>query len=346
MVSPEVLPDGRVTFRISAPDAKQVRLHCEGIKETDLQKDEKGVWSFTSQTLEPDFYGYTFQVDGCRVIDPSNPSFKYNLLNTESQVHVPGPASLPWELNDVPHGQLHRHFYHSKAAEDDREFFVYTPPGYDAKGSKRYPVLYLLHGYSDDASGWTAVGRANVIMDNLIARKQAKPMIVVMPLGYGTMEIVRAGWGRVRSPDLWEQNQTRFREALLNEVMPQAENAYHILPDANSHALAGLSMGGAESLRVGLNTLDRFAWIGSFSAGGVGGDFAATFPGLDEKANKRLRLLWIACGREDGLFGANQSLEKWLQSKGVHHSWTATPGAHAWPVWRRNLATFAPLLFQ
>jgi enterochelin esterase family protein len=346
IVSPEVLPDKRVTFRLLAPDAKQVRLRWEGFEKADLQKDEKGVWSFTSQPVEPDYYAYVFEVDGCQVVDPNNWLFKHTLLTTESQLHVPGPASLPWELNDVPHGQLHRYFYHSKVGGDDREFFVYTPPGYDAKSSKRYPVLYLLHGYSDDASGWSTLGRANVILDNLIARKQAKPMIVVMPLGYGALEIIRNGWPAARKPGAWEQNLVRFQETLLNEVMPQAEKAYRILPDAGSHAVAGLSMGGAEALRVGLTTLDRFAWIGSFSAGGVGDDFATVFPGLDEKANSRLRLLWMACGREDNLFAPNQNLEQWLQSKGVHHSWNATPGAHIWPVWRRNLARFAPLLFQ
>src|SRR5262249_38174242 len=146
----------------------------------------------------------------------------------DSQVHVPGPRELPWEINDVPHGQLHRHFYKSNVAGDERDFIVYTPPGYDPTSRKRYPVLYLLHGYSDETSAWTSVGRADWILDNLISGHQATPMIGVMPLGYGTMDIVRAGWGRVRDPELWRRNVEGFRETLLGEVMPQAERLYRI----------------------------------------------------------------------------------------------------------------------
>ena len=166
LFSPEVQADGRVTFRLKAPNAKEVKVQCESLGALNMQKDDQGVWSFTTSRLEPDYYGYSFMVDGLRTIDLNNPLMKYNLLNTESQVHVPGPASLPWEVNDVPHGVLHRHFYKSAAADDERAYFVYTPPGYKASGGKGYPVLYLLHGYSDDASGWWSVGQANVIMDN------------------------------------------------------------------------------------------------------------------------------------------------------------------------------------
>src|ERR1035438_5706238 len=193
LVSPEVASDGRVTFRLKAPEAREVQVQCEGVKGTKLLKDDLGVWSLTTEALDPDIYAYSFVVDGVHMTDPANPLLKYNLLNTVSQVHVPGPQSLPWEINDVPRGTLHHHFYKSNAAADERDFWVYTPPGYDPKARMRYPVLYLLHGYSDDASAWSSVGLANVILDNLIARRQAKPMIIVMPLGYGTMEILEAG---------------------------------------------------------------------------------------------------------------------------------------------------------
>jgi len=345
-VSPQVLADGRVTFRLRAPQAKTVEVHCEGVKGATMQKDDQGVWSLTSESLEPDVYAYSFAVDGVHAIDSSNPLLKYNLLNTDSQVHVPGPGSLPWELNDTPHGQLHRHFYHSAIAGDDRDFVVYTPPGYDPASRKRYPALYLLHGYSDETSAWTSVGLANVILDNLIARKQAKPMIIVMPLGYGTMDVVRAGWGGVRREDLWQTNMERFRDTLLREVIPQAEKAYRIATDADSRAVAGLSMGGSESLMVGLNALDRFAYVGAFSAGGLRSDYSGVFPALDEKANRRLRLLWIGCGEQDGLLAGNQALSQWLKTKGIQHTWVQTPGQHSFRVWRRYLADFAPLLFQ
>ena len=345
-VSPEVQSDGRLTFRLRAPEARDVQVHCEGVKASQMQKDGQGVWSLTTEPLEPDVYAYSFTIDGVRSIDPNNPLLKYNLLNTDSQVRVPGPASLPWEINDVPRGQLHRHFYRSAVAGDDRDFFVYTPPGYDPAFGRRYPVLCLLHGYSDDASAWTGVGLAHVILDNLIARKQAKAMLVVMPLGYGSMEVVRAGWGGLRRGDLWQQNMDKFRETLLHEVMPQVEKAYRVLPGPRSRAIAGLSMGGTESLLVGLNAPERFAWIGAFSSGGLGTNLAAQFPALDEKANSQLRLLWLGCGEQDGLLAANQQLSQWLKSKGIRHTWVQTPGQHSFRLWRRYLADFTPLLFQ
>ncbi len=344
--SPDVQADGRVTFRLWAPNAKDVQLHCEGVKNTAMQKDEHGAWTFTTDPLAPDIYAYSFSVDGLHLIDPSNPLMKYNLLNTESEVHVPGPKSLLWEINDVPHGTLHRHFYHSAVAGDDRDFIVYTPPGYEAAARTRYPVLYLLHGYSDDATAWSAVGRANVILDNLIARGQAKPMIIVMPLGYGTMDVVKGGWSGVRDPGLWQRNMDKFTEALLDEVMPQVEKSYRISEDRQSHAIAGLSMGGTESLVTGLNHLDRFAWVGAFSSGGLNTNYAAQFPALDSKANDKLRLLWIACGKDDRLLESNQQFCGWLKSENIRYTWTESAGAHSFLVWRRDLGEFAPLLFQ
>jgi len=344
--SHDVQPDGRVTFRLKAPNAKEVQVQCESLQAAKMQKDDQGVWSFTTDPLEPDYYGYSFVVDGLRTIDLNNPLMKYNLLGTESEVHVPGPASLPWEVNDVPHGIVHRHFYKSAAAGDERAYFVYTPPGYNASGWKRYPVLYLLHGYSDDATAWWSVGQANIILDNLLARGQAKPMVVVMPLGYGTMEIVHRGWSRVREPELWRRNVDQFRATLLDEVLPQVEKAYHVSTHRKDRAIAGLSMGGSESLTIGLNTLDRFAWIGAFSSGGVNTNYAAQFPKLDARANNRLRLLWISCGKDDKLVEANRKFVEWLESKDLHHTWTEVPGVHSWRVWRRNLADFVPLLFR
>jgi enterochelin esterase family protein len=171
-------------------------------------------------------------------------------------------------------------------------------------------------------------------------------MLIVMPLGYGAPEIVSRTGPNLRSPDLRKQNYDKFREALFTEVIPAVETAYRIDKDRRARAIAGLSMGGAESLYVGLNALDRFAWIGSFSAGAIGDDFDQTFPSLDSKANSRLRLLWIACGTEDRLIDVNRTFREWLKSKSVEHAAIETPGLHSWRVWRRNLASFAPLLFQ
>ena len=347
IVSPEVSTDLRVTFRFRDPNAKEVVVALEGReKPLAMQKDDQGLWSVTTEPLVPDYYGYSFVADSVALIDPSNHLMKPNLLFTQSMVHVPGSAALPWEVNDVPHGEVHHHFFKSAIVGDYRDFCVYTPPDYNPRARKKYPVLYLLHGYSDDASAWTAVGQANVILDTLIARGKVKPMLVVMPLGYGDLEMLARGFGAFRDQDLRQRNFNRFRDSLLNEVMPAVEHGYHVSKKRQDRAIAGLSMGGAESLFVGLNNLDRFAWVGAFSSGGLSDDFNKDFPGLDSSANAQLRALWISCGKEDRLLEFNQKLRAWLQSKGVQFTPIETPGMHTWMVWRRNLANFASLLFQ
>jgi enterochelin esterase-like enzyme len=347
VISPEVHSDNRVTFRFRAPNPKQVELSLEGAPNPfPMQKDDEGVWSITTDPLQPDFYGYNFVSDGVHLIDPSNPLLKPNLLNTENQVHVPGPTSLPWELNDVPHGEIHHHFYKSNVVGDQRDFYVYTPPNYNPKARQTYPVLYLLHGFSDDASGWTAVGRAHVILDNLIAEGKAKPMLIVMPLGYGAPAMLNLGFGAFRHTEIRDENFSKFREALLTEVIPRVEAAYLVTKDRNARAIAGLSMGGSESLLTGLNSLDKFAWIGAFSSGGIPEDFDKDFPSLDASAAKQVRLLWVACGTDDHLIDINRNFREWLKSRNIPHTDIEAPGAHTWMVWRRNLAAFAPLLFR
>ena len=347
VVSPEVHSDNRVTFRLRAPNAKEVSVSIEGTtKPTPMQKDDQSTWSFTSDPLTPDFYGYSFIVDGVNNFDPSNHAVKPNFLHRASEVHVPGSASLTWETNDVPHGEIHHHFYKSAVVGDHRDYYVYTPPGYDPAGKQTYPVLYLLHGYSDDASAWTAVGRANVILDNLIAQGKAKPMLIVMTLGYGEPKILEPNSGGFRDRSLTDRNFSRFREALLTEVIPRIESEYRAQKDRNSRAIAGLSMGGAESLLTGLNTLEKFAWIGAFSSGGFSPEFDKEFPALDANSGKQIKLLWIACGTEDHLIDINRDLRKWLASKSIPHTDMETPGMHTWMVWRRNLTDFAQLLFR
>ncbi len=346
IVSPEVAADDHVTFRFRGPNDKEVQLSVEGSKPAPMQQDDQGVWSITIGPLDPDFYGYSFIADGVPLIDPSNWMMKPNFLFKQSEVHVPGPPSLPWEVNDIPHGEIHHHFYRSGVVGDERDYFVYTPPAYNPRAKAKYPVLYLLHGFSDDASGWSAVGRANVILDNLIAQGKAKPMLVVMPLGYGAPEILKKGFAGFDDTVLRDRNFEKFREALLTEVIPQVEREYRVSTDRNDRAIGGLSMGGSESLLTGLNNLDKFAWIGAFSSGGLPADFAADFPSLNASANTRLHLLWVACGTDDGLIGLNRNFRDWLKSKDINHVDIETAGAHTWMVWRRNLSNFAPLLFR
>jgi enterochelin esterase family protein len=244
---------------------------------------------------------------------------------------------------------IHRHHYKSNVIGDDRDFLVYTPPGYDAAGRKKYPVLYLLHGFSDAEGAWIDVGRANVILDNLIARGQAKPMLIVMPLGYGNNQILAGGWQHVRTTG-WEQIRddsfAKFHDALFDEVMPMVEKSYRASTDRTARAIAGLSMGGEQALRFGLGAPERFAWVGAFSSGGLDTDFDERFPTVNKKINGQIHLLWVGCGKDDGLFPSNQKFEQWLTSKGIVHTWVETPGRHSFVLWRRYLAEFAPQLFQ
>ena len=347
VVSPEVHADRSVTFRLRAPNNKEVSVSIEGVpKPIDMQKDDKGVWSVTTDPMAPDYYGYSFVADGVNMFDPSNHAVKPNFLYRASEVHVPGAASASWEVAAVPHGEIHHHFYKSGVVGDDRGYYVYTPPGYDPRGKQAYPVLYLLHGFSDDASAWTAVGRANVILDNLIAQSKAKPMLVVMPLGYGAPEVLLPNSGVFRDRSLTDRNFDKFREALITEVIPRVEEEYSVTKDRNSRAIAGLSMGGSESLLTGLNNLDKFGWIGAFSTGGITEEFDKEFPAVNPKSTENLHLLWIACGTDDRLIDINRKVRAWLASKNIKHVDIETPGYHTWMVWRRNLTEFSSLIFH
>ncbi len=359
--SPEVSADGKVTVRLRAPNAKEVFVTGLG-QRLALEKDEQGVWSVTTGALKPDIYTYSFSVDGATFNDPGNSLFKTSYGSAgQSMVHVPGPG--PWEPADGPRGTVSHHFYKSALVGDNRDYYVYTPPNYDANRKEPYPVLYLLHGLGDDAAAWLNVGAANVILDNLINQGKAKPMMMVNTLGYGTPEGPRSAMGATMIPT--------FARALVEEVMPQVEKAYRVTKDRNQRAIAGLSMGGAESLYTGLHNLDKFAYIGSFSGafvmwpranppapstdggrgrGGVpmeAADFDKNFPGLTAKAASQLKLLWIACGLDDGLNNVNRQFKSWLKSKDIPFTDLEIPGyAHVWPLWRLNLAELAPLLFQ
>jgi enterochelin esterase-like enzyme len=342
-VSPEIHADGSVTLRLRAPNAQKVDLVLEGAV-TPMQRDAEGLWSTTTAVLSPEIYAYRFVVDGTPILDPRNTDVRDNLLSLTSNLTVPGTPPEPWELQSIPHGIVEHHFYTSQVVlglpNGQSDYYVYTPPGYSAKAHRSYPVLYLLHGYSDAADGWSSVGKANFILDSLIASGKAKPMIVVMTLGYGNMAVLKPG----RTPALSEQNYDLYEKALLSEVIPQIEANYHVSKKREDRAIAGLSMGGHESLLIGLSHPELFAWVGTFSAG-VNATFLAQLPSLTaQKAN--FRLLWMACGVDDALLKPNQAVIAALKAKGLPVIAIETPGHHQWPVWRDNLIHFAPLLFQ
>jgi enterochelin esterase-like enzyme len=350
--SPQVDAEGNATFTLAMPNAAKVELHLEGVRDPiPMMKSTDGAWTVTVPKLAPEYYGYEYMVDGTSVIDPHNITVKTSFLHNQSVFLVPGQPPMPWETADVPHGEVHHHFYYSKIVGINSEYFVYTPPGFDAKSGEKYPVLYLLHGYSDDPSAWTAMGKANVILDNLIAQGKAKPMIVVMPLGYGTMDMITKGWAVWRDPETTARNFRDYARVLYEEVMPQVKAQYPLSDKREEHAIAGLSMGGAETLLVGLNHTDDFAYIGAFSAGGINADnvgplFPAITPQTGPQIQSKLKVFWVACGMEDGLYPANQKFIAWFREQGMQPTAISTPGMHTWMVWRNNLNNFAPLLFQ
>ena len=343
IISPEVHSDRRLTLRLRAPNAKEVLVAGQVTpKPSPLSKDEQGVWSVTLGPLDPDIYGYSFRVDGLPVTDPSNPFLQTGIRSYSSAVIIPGDTPTAWDVRAVPHGSIHRHNYDSKVVGDLRAFTVYTPPQYDPTAGTKYPVFFLLHGSGDDDTTWVNFGRANFILDNLIADGKAKPMIVVMPYGQMTPPFEPRGTGATHT-------NARFEEDLLKDVLPRIEKLYKVETSADKRAIAGLSMGGGQSLWTGLNNLDKFAWVGGFSSSmrQVNGEERIQKALADTKAaNKRTKLLWIAIGKEDSLLKGNDEFDAWLKTQGITHAYQVTEGAHTWRVWRRYLAELTPQLFR
>jgi enterochelin esterase family protein len=344
--STEVHPDHTITFHYKDAGATKVMLVIRDLpKPIAMEKDAGGVWTVTTQPLPPAIYNYYFDADGQWRLDPANPHVAIKWQNVTNLLTVPGESAQLWDPADVPHGELHHHFYTSKVVlnlpgnEDD--YYVYTPPGYDPKAKTPYPVLYLLHGFNEAAYSWTAVGKANNILDNLLAQGKIKPMVVVMPLGYGDLNYVRTP----RNPAVTAEHTKRFQQALLTEVLPQVEATYHVARDREHRAIAGLSMGGQESLTIGLTNTDKFAYVIGLSSAAQGIPTNPALANLNPKA-ANLRLLWVSCGTEDSLSEPNHKLADWLKSKGMTVDYVQTPGVHSWIVWQDNLIHFAPLLFQ
>lgn len=345
-IRPEVGSDRTITFRLAAPNAQRVEVSLEGSGNLALAKGDDGLWTVTTKPLEPDLYGYTYSVDGVATLDPNNPRITPNLIWVGNLILVPGKPPAVWEARDVPRGELHQRFYKSAIIGDRRDYFVYTPPGY-REGKSKLPVLYLLHGFSDTANGWTSVGNAHVILDNLLADGKIKPMVVVMPLGYGVPDFASPGGRAFDDRRLVTENFTKFRDALMKEVRPQVEAAYRVSTKREDRAIAGLSMGGAESLFVGLANLDAFGAVGAFSAGGLPATRPEeAFPDLDAKKANSLKVFWMACGTGDSLIGFQRGFAAWLKEKGVRVLTKETPGGHEWRLWRRYLAEFAAKLFR
>jgi enterochelin esterase-like enzyme len=347
--SVDVHPDHTVTFSYKDAAAAKVTLSLDGVaKSIPMEKDETGLWTVTTQPLSPEVYNYHFEADGDHRLDPVNPHLTTNLVSASNMFTVSGDTPQPWEDTDVPHGTMHRHIYTTATVlglpDNQSGYVVYTPPGYDEKAKKPYPVFYLLHGWSDSDASWSANGRANLIFDNLLAAGRIKPMVVVMPLGYGDIAFVR-DYSLWNDPAAIDHNTDLFAKALLTEVMPKVESEYRVSKDRNDRAIAGLSMGGLESIEVGLTHTADFAWIGGFSSAVHNLNYTQKLASLDPKT-ANLRLLWVACGTEDSLIEPNRKLVAFLKTKEMPVTPIETPGLHSWLVWRDNLVHFMPLLFQ
>lgn len=354
VVSPEVA-DGKITFRILAPKAESVKLAAGDIpgggQGRDLTKGTNGVWE-TTLDVAPGYYRYNFNVDGVTVIDPRNPATSESNNNTWSLVGVPGTAWM--DTQDVPRGAVSEVTYYSNSLKKFRRMHVYTPPGYEL-GKGKFPVFYLLHGAGDSDDSWTTVGRAGFILDNLIADKQAKPMVVVMTAGHTSQAGFGGGGGTNRPPV------DEFSQDFVNDVMPYIEKNYRVHTDRKNRAIAGLSMGGAQTLNIGIPNLEKFAYLGVYSsgvfgiAGGGRGGNAPQGPTFEEqhkailddaKLKKGLKLFWFATGKDDFLVETSRKTVEMFKQHNFDVVYNEGEGAHTWIVWRDYLNEFAPKLFQ
>lgn len=347
--SPKVMDDKRVAIQIYAPKASEVTVSGDFLgsnKPVTLTKNELGVWSATVGPLRPDFYTYTLMVDGVRTVDPKNPVIKQGINSIENVLTVPGPE-MAFEANEmVPHGEVREVWYPSSTLDMMRRMHVYTPPGYE-KGTTKYPVFYLLHGAGDDDSGWNSIGRAGFIIDNLIAAGKAKPMIVVMP--NGSMPLP----AQTGMPNGQTMNRMRdlFSAELLKDVMPVVEKTYRTLNKPENRALAGLSMGGFQTLDVTLTHPELFNYTGVFSSGFFGAtvDEAETKYAKalnDPSFNKGKKLFWVAIGKDDFVMDANKKTLALLDKHTIKYQYKETSGGHTWINWRQYLNEFVPLLFN
>jgi enterochelin esterase family protein len=277
---------------------------------------------------------YSFNVDGVSMIDPGKRAIKPMRAPRTSILEVPGTPPLVHDFQDVPHGKVSLHWYASKSLGRRRPMQVYTPPGYDANPAARYPTLYLFHGSGDNEATWVAHGHAHWILDNLIAQRRAQPMIVVMLDGHA----IAPGATTERNANI-----AAFERDLLEDAMPLVVANYRTREDAAHRAIIGLSMGGGQSVNIGLKHVDRFAWVGGMSSSVREG---INLIGDGTALNQKLKLLWFACGKDDSLVKANQDFDAALKAKNVRHTYVETEGNHSWPVWRKYLADFVPLIFR
>lgn len=340
---PRVHSDLRVTFRMTAPGAQKVQVVPGGSDNGlgkgpfDMKRDERGVWTVTTPPAMPGFHYYWLQVDDFACNDPSTQTY-FGWNKECSGIDVPDKALSFYDVKDVPHGDVRAHWYYSKTTGMWRRAMVYTPPGYDHDPQTRYPVLYLQHGSGENERGWTAQGRANFILDNLIAEKKSRPMIIVMENG---MVAPKAGGSPAAKPPAPSRGNAAFAELVVNDLVPMIDATYRTIPDRTHRAIAGLSMGAGQATQIGFGNLDKFAYLGAFSGGGMG----RTAAKIDD--SKPL-LVWMGAGTAElGCMGSGKTTVEAMNKAGIKAVWFEAPGtSHEWETWRKCLYDFAPRLFQ
>jgi enterochelin esterase-like enzyme len=346
---PRILTDNRIVFQVNAPQANKVQVDLGRIY--DMQKDEKGVWSVTTDQQVPGFHYYSLVIDGVRVSDPASESF-YGTGRMSSAIDIPEKGADFYEVKDVPHGDIRHKLYFSKTTGTWRSLNIYTPPGYDKSDNRQYPVLYIQHGGGEDERGWAVQGKTDIILDNLIAEGKATPMIVVIPNGNVSKPGVRAGGYN-------DEAMAVFGEELFENVIPFIESNYRAKPGAENRAISGLSMGGGQAFYTGLRNTDMFANVGVFSTGLFGGigqqqgsagfDPESVIPGIltDSRSfNNKLKVFYISAGEQDPRIEPTKKLIETFRNKGLKVEFASFPGAHEWQVWRKSLHDFAQKLFK
>jgi len=336
---PQILPDGRAIFRVNAPDAQKVQLDLA--RKYDMARNNEGVWEVTTDSLTEGFHYYSLLIDGMAVADPASETF-YGMGRMASGIEVPFKGDGYYAAKDVPHGEISIKRYYSTVSNKWRQFYIYTPPGYDTSINEKYPVLYILHGGGEDERGWATQGKTDLILDNLIAEKKAKPMIIVMPDG----NVDAQGFG--------DMTLMIFERELKQCVIPFVEKNFRTETGQGSRALAGLSMGGIQTLYVGINNTEMFSYLGVFSSGWIvpaqnslaDKQYEFMKANLD-KINGNLKQLWISMGgKEDIAYNNCQTMMSKFDELKVKYTYSEYPGGHTWPVWRNNLYNFAQLLFR
>ena len=341
---PMVNSEGRVRAQISAPNANLVQLDIGGVK-YDMVKDEDGIWTGTSAPQDEGFHYYQLNIDGASVPDPGT-KYYYGAGRWGSGIEIPAHDEEFYAYKNVPHGTVNEHIYYSELTESFRRAFVYTPAEYRTNPGKRFPVLYLQHGSFEDETGWSAQGHANLILDNLIAEGKAEPMIIVMENGYAFQP--QQGVGRPMSV---------FEDVLITEVIPMIDAEYRTISDREHRAIAGLSMGANQTMRIAMNHLDKFSHYGGFSG-------TSNYPSSDpidtetflngafndgSEVNEKLNVLWLGMGTKEGepFPGSIGAFKNMLEKQGIEYVYYESPETgHEWQTWRRSLYQYAPLLFK